>query len=131
MTTKEEAVVEHLDNVSQPHRAPGAPRHEKALIHDAQQSAELSHKLTVRDAVRAYPMAIFWSLAISMCVIMEGYDQILVPSLYAYPTFQKRYGQISGYDKNGVAEYQLTAAWQAGLGNAAVVGAFAGTLMNG
>jgi hypothetical protein len=35
-------------------------------------------------------MAIFWSLAVSMCVIMEGFDSILVPNFYAFPTFQRK-----------------------------------------
>jgi hypothetical protein len=34
----------------------------------------LEQDLTVRQATRAYPMAIFWCLAVSTCVIMEGYD---------------------------------------------------------
>jgi hypothetical protein len=34
--------------------------------------------LTPLQAIKAYPMAIFWSLMVSMCVIMEGYDTILI-----------------------------------------------------
>lgn len=30
------------------------------------------HALTPRQAVKAYPMAILWTLAVSMTVIMEG-----------------------------------------------------------
>lgn len=30
------------------------------------------HALTPRQAMKAYPMAIFWTLAVSMTVIMEG-----------------------------------------------------------
>jgi hypothetical protein len=47
-------------------------------------------QMGVREAVRAYPSAIFWSLAVSTCVIMEGFDSILVPSFYAFPTFQRK-----------------------------------------
>jgi MFS transporter, SP family, general alpha glucoside:H+ symporter len=51
----------------------------------------------------------------------------LIGNFFAYPTFQKQYGvffpEIDGY--------QLTAAWQAGLGNASGVGAFFGALLNG
>lgn len=39
--------------------------------------AELEHSLSPRQAIQAYPMAIFWSLMVSFCVIMEGYDMIL------------------------------------------------------
>jgi hypothetical protein len=52
--------------------------------------SEFEHKLTIREAIKAYPMAIFWSLAVSMCVIMEGFDSILVPNFYAFPTFQRK-----------------------------------------
>lgn len=46
--------------------------------------------LTVREAIKSYPMAVFWSLAVSMCVIMEGFDSILVSNFYAFPTFQRK-----------------------------------------
>ena len=52
--------------------------------------SHFEHNLTVREAIKAYPMAIFWSLAVSMCVIMEGFDSILVPNFYAFPTFQRK-----------------------------------------
>ncbi|KAK9320915.1 hypothetical protein V1517DRAFT_189283 [Lipomyces orientalis] len=68
-------------------------------------------------------MAIFWWLAISMCVVMEGYDMILIGNFYAYPTFAQKKGTYFP----GVG-YQLTAAWQAGLGNAFGIGAFFGAL---
>lgn len=118
----------HVDDVLSPGLAQSSA---KGLVADAEASAEAEHNLTARQAVRDYPWAIFWSLAVSMCVIMEGYDQILLGSLYAYPTFQKHYGTISGYDASGNPEYQLSAAWQAGLGNGSTVGAFFGTLLNG
>ncbi|KAL2695086.1 hypothetical protein AAEP93_004147 [Penicillium crustosum] len=123
--------VDHLDRLVEKPGMGEVQKHAKTLTVDAQQSAALAHNLTVRDAIRAYPMAIFWCLSISMCVIMEGYDQILVPSLYAYPTFQRKYGSVVSHNADGSPNYQLTAAWQAGLSNAAVVGAFTGTWVNG
>lgn len=50
-----------------------------------------------------------------------------IGNFYAYPTFTKKYGQY--VDSEGV--HQLSAAWQAGLGNAAGVGSFFGVLING
>lgn len=102
------------------------------LDEDALQSARVEHGLSVRDAIAAYPAAIFWSFAVSGCVIMEGYDQILVQSLFAYPTFQKQYGSPTGaVYTNGQPKYEVSAAWQAGLANAAGAGAFFGVLLNG
>ena len=44
--------------------------------------------MTVRQAIRTYPMAIFWSLIISTCVIMEGYDTNLLGNFFAYRKWQ-------------------------------------------
>ena len=92
----------------------------------AKDGTDLEHNLSPWEAVKAYPMAIFWALLVSMCVIMEGYDTILIGNFYAYPTFAAKYG--THFPEVG---YQLTAAWQAGLGNASGVGAFFGVLLNG
>lgn len=115
----------HVDNAHAPISS------SKALAADNAASADAEHHLTARQAIRDYPWALFWAFAVSLCVIMEGYDQILVGSLYAYPTFQKHYGTISGYDANNNPKYQLSASWQAGLSNGSTVGAFFGTLLNG
>lgn len=40
--------------------------------------------LNVRDAIKAYPQAILWSLVFSTCVIMEGYDTNLLSNFFAY-----------------------------------------------
>ncbi|KAK9366859.1 general substrate transporter [Lipomyces kononenkoae] len=96
------------------------------LNHNAAVGAESEAAMSLWKSMKAYPMAIFWSLVVSMCVVMEGYDTILINNFYAYPTFARKYGTYFP----GVG-YQLTAAWQAGLGNAAGVGAFIGVLANG
>lgn len=38
----------------------------------------LQKELSVRECIHAYYPAIFWSLLLSMTVIMEGYDTILM-----------------------------------------------------
>ncbi|KAH6982689.1 general substrate transporter [Ilyonectria destructans] len=100
----------------------------KSLAFNAEESLIVEHNLSPWEAIKAYPMAIFWCIVISACVIMEGYDQILVQSFYAYPQFQLKYGEYVGVGSTG---YQINAPWQAGLSNASGVGAFFGTLMNG
>ena len=87
----------------------------------------LEHELSPLEAIKAYPIAIMWALLVSMCVIMEGYDTILIGNFYAYPEFAKKYGTYFA----GTGGYQLTAAWQAGIGNASGIGAFIGALLNG
>lgn len=73
-------------------------------------------EMTIRQAINAYPMAIFWSLIISTCVIMEGYDTNLLGNFYAYPSFQTKYGNFVGVTKQTPTGYSLTAGWQSGLG---------------
>ena len=47
------------------------------VLQSARQGLATEHEMSPWEAVKAYPMAIFWSLMVSMCVVMEGYDQIL------------------------------------------------------
>ncbi|KAH7367480.1 alpha-glucosides permease MPH2/3 [Plectosphaerella cucumerina] len=104
------------------------PREARDVVDEQSREAmDAEHSLTVREAIRAYPMAIFWSLMVSMCVIMEGYDAILIGNFFAYPAFAEKYGQY--VDERG--QHQLSAAWQATLGNASTVGCFFGTIING
>lgn len=116
--------VEKPAEMLQPLPVPG----EKILVQNAEDSVAFEHSLSPLEAIKSYPMAIFWCLVISTCVIMEGYSQILVQSLYAYPQFQLKYGENVGIGPTG---YQISAPWQAGLTNASGVGAFFGTLANG
>ncbi|KHO00160.1 maltose permease MAL31 [Metarhizium album ARSEF 1941] len=93
----------------------------------AEQGTLAEHALSVTEAIKTYPMAIFWALMVSLTVVMEGYDTALIASFFAYPPFVQKYGQFA--DENG--QHQLSAPWQAGLANCGVVGAFFGTLING
>jgi SP family general alpha glucoside:H+ symporter-like MFS transporter len=56
---------------------------------------------------------------------MEGYDTILIGNFYAYPAFAQHYGVFVPAAKN----FQITAAWQSGLGNSSGIGAFFGMLL--
>lgn len=57
-------------------------------LHDAaKEGATTEHKLSPLEAMKAYPAAVFWAVVVSMCVIMEGYDTILIGNFYAYPIF--------------------------------------------
>jgi SP family general alpha glucoside:H+ symporter-like MFS transporter len=85
------------------------------------------HDMTPLEAIKNYPWAVFWCLMVSMTVVMEGYDTILIGNFFAYPAFAQKYGSFVPSANN----YQLTAPWQSGLGNAAGVGAFIGALLNG
>jgi SP family general alpha glucoside:H+ symporter-like MFS transporter len=57
---------------------------------------------------------------------MESYDTILLGSFYAYPTFQKKFG-----DKIGANSYSVPAQWQTALGMGANIGIVIGIFANG
>ncbi|KAG9514745.1 general substrate transporter, partial [Aureobasidium melanogenum] len=85
------------------------------------------HNLTLMQALKKYPQACFWSIAISSAIIMEGYDIVLIYSFFGQPAFVKKYGE---YDA-AAGKYTLSAAWQAGLGNATQIGTVIGAFLNG
>lgn len=62
----------------------------------------------------------------STAVVMEGYDTKLIGTLFAQPAFQKAYGELVEGDS-----YQVSAPWQAGLGNGSTVGQLLGLLLAG
>ena len=92
-----------------------------ALI-DAKHAADEEHAQTLWQAIMANKKAVGWSVLISMSVVMEGYDTILIGNFFGYPQFQKKYG----HDYGGTAGYQISAPWQTGLGMASTVGAIFG-----
>lgn len=57
---------------------------DRSLSVAAQDTARDEKDMTLRQAIKAYKKAILWSLVISTCVIMEGYDTNLLGNFYAY-----------------------------------------------
>lgn len=96
------------------------------VIRHAKLASEKEHKMTLLQGLRLYPKAIAWSILISTCIVMEGYDIALVNNFYAFPQFNRKYG-VELED----GTWQVPAAWQAGLSNGAVVGEIIGLLLNG
>lgn len=100
------------------------------VIEHARAAAAKEQKMTLMQGVRLYPKAIFWSVIISTCIVMEGYQISLVnnfcepahhPSLHvqptdispdAFPQFNEKYGK-----QLPSGEWEVPAPWQAGLSN--------------
>lgn len=99
----------------------------EATTEDAKAANAHEHSLTVRQALKAYPWAVFWSLIVSMSIIMEGYDTILIGSLYAYPSYARRFGAQDA----ATGTYQIEAKWQSAMGSGPQAGAIVGALFNG
>jgi SP family general alpha glucoside:H+ symporter-like MFS transporter len=68
--TETSKAVEHsqLETVTSPNEKMG----EAQIIEQAKEANEIEHTLSVMECVQNYPMAIFWSIMVSMCVVMEG-----------------------------------------------------------
>lgn len=115
----------------------------EAFLSDAQAGNEAERKMGTWEALKLYPKASAWSIAISFAVVMEGeqsavfpqypynssylypgYDVILLNNFYAFPAFVRRFGILAS---NGT--YQIPAPWQAGMGNGATVGQIFGLLV--
>ncbi|OQE36880.1 hypothetical protein PENCOP_c011G01504 [Penicillium coprophilum] len=96
-------------------------------IHEAKQASDDEHSQTLMQALRENRKAVMWSVLISACIIMEGYDTILMGNFFAYPSFNKKYGQ----DYGGDIGWQVSAPWQTGLSMASTVGCIFGGILNG
>jgi SP family general alpha glucoside:H+ symporter-like MFS transporter len=91
-------------------------------VDEAKNATDEEHAQTLWQALSANRKAAMWSMLISMTIIMEGYDTILMPNFFGYPEFAKKYGEYFGGD----LDYQVSGPWQAGLNMASTVGAIFG-----
>jgi SP family general alpha glucoside:H+ symporter-like MFS transporter len=88
----------------------------------AKRAANEEHQITLRQALRLHFKAVLWSVLLSTCIVMEGYDLVLMSSFFAQPAFSRKYGSYDS--KSGT--YQVNASWQNGLTNAVSVGTIIG-----
>ncbi|KAJ5963845.1 uncharacterized protein N7479_003721 [Penicillium vulpinum] len=105
---------------------PGSDSSMTKVIQNAKAATEKEQSMTLIQGIRLYPKAVLWSVLISTCIAMEGYDISLVNNFYAFPQFKRKYGELIGNDK-----YEVSAAWQAGLSNGAYCGEIIGLFING
>lgn len=92
---------------------------------DAKNATDKEQSMTLMQGLRLYPKAIMWSVIISTCIAMEGYDLCLLGNFYGFPQFNERFGELVD------GTYQVPARWQAGLSNAANCGEIIGLFING
>lgn len=108
---------------------PGYDEHKKAadkVINDARLATDKEHAMSLWQGIKLYPKAIGWSILISTCIVMEGYDVCLLSNFFGFPQFKKKYGQ-----QLSDGTYEISAPWQAGLSNGVVVGEIIGLQING
>jgi SP family general alpha glucoside:H+ symporter-like MFS transporter len=97
------------------------------VAEEAAKATQAEVSMTLLQGIKTYPKAIGWSILLSTCIIMEGFDIVLINSLQALPAFQMRFGEPMPDGKG----YQVSAAWQSGLSNGALVGEVIGLLFIG
>ncbi|KAJ6169209.1 hypothetical protein N7497_002052 [Penicillium chrysogenum] len=96
------------------------------VIQNAKAATEKEQSMSLMQGIRLYPKAVLWSVLISTCIAMEGYDISLVNNFYAFPQFNRKYGELLAD-----GSYEVSAAWQAGLSNGAYCGEIIGLFING
>jgi hypothetical protein len=72
----------------------------------------IQKNMTIGEAVRKYPRAIFFSAIMSLCIVMEGYDTALIGNFYGLSQFNHKFGVP--VPSGG---YQVPSDWQSGLQN--------------
>lgn len=75
------------------------------------------HNIGVVAALKIHWKAVAWSLAISMSIIMEGYDTSLIFNFFAYPAFRRQFGH-----EYADGHYEVPGHWQSALGSVSTAG---------
>ncbi|KAI5308009.1 hypothetical protein KEM55_006812, partial [Ascosphaera atra] len=78
------------------------------LIGGAKNATASEQQMTLMQGVRLYPKAVAWSMLISACIIMEGYDICLVNNFYGFDAFNRKYGEMH-IDSDGNESWQVPA----------------------
>ncbi|KAJ7144017.1 MFS transporter [Mycena epipterygia] len=98
----------------------------REMTANAKSATDKEHQMSLLQGLRLYPKAVAWSILISTCICMEGYDVCLLSNFYAFPQFNRKYGE-----QLADGTFQVPARWQAGLSNGANVGEILGLFING
>ncbi|KAJ6587619.1 MFS transporter [Mycena vulgaris] len=98
----------------------------KEMTRNAKSATDKEHEMSLLQGLRLYPKAVAWSVLISTCICMEGYDVCLLSNFYAFPKFNEKYGE-----QLADGTFQVPARWQSGLSNGANVGEIIGLFLNG
>ncbi|KAK5698337.1 hypothetical protein LTR17_023744 [Elasticomyces elasticus] len=63
---------------------------EQLALH-AQESDAADRKLTIREALKQYKVAVFWAMLLSTSLIMEGFDLVTASPPYTYTCLHNQY----------------------------------------
>lgn len=96
------------------------------LSAEAKNATAQEHEMGFVQALKLYPKSVGWSMLLSLAIVMEGYDIVILSSFYALPQFNKKYG-VPLPD----GTYTIPASWKSGLSNGALCGEIIGLFING
>ncbi|EGX54362.1 hypothetical protein AOL_s00004g11 [Orbilia oligospora ATCC 24927] len=96
------------------------------ISQEAQDATIEEKSMGVWHCIKTHPQAVFFSMVLSTCLIMEGYDTALTGNFFGLPQFRKRFGK-----KLDNGDYQLTSSWMSGLQNGTQVGQILGLMIAG
>jgi SP family general alpha glucoside:H+ symporter-like MFS transporter len=121
MSQEKNANSSHVENADEE-----IPPMTDFVINEAKEATKDEHDMSLLRALKLYPKAAGWSILLSTALVMEGFDNNIIGSFYAFPTFVQKYGSLTS---NGT--YQVSASWQAGLSNGVGVGEILGLFGSG
>lgn len=107
-----------------PHNATDKTTTIRSEALQAEEATAAEHALSIKDAIRLYTPAIFWSLLFALGVVVAGFDPQIVGTLVAIPQFQQNFG---GYD-DSYGGYIVKAQWQSAFNLGVPVGSVIGAL---
>ena len=77
-----------------------------AVYRGAKNASDKEQRMTLWQGIKLYPKAVAWSMLISTCIAMEGFDVCLLSNFYSFPQFNRKYGvQLAD------GTYQVPASW--------------------
>lgn len=79
-----------------------------SILKGAKAAADKERSMSLWEGIRLYPKAIAWSVLISTCIVMEGYDISLVTNFCEYPRLElSRWWRLRGgscwYEREGMS----------------------------
>lgn len=90
----------------------------------AQRGTAVEHELGYWEAFTIYKKGAFWSMFISLSIIMRAYDIEISGNFYALPAFQRHFGVY--YEGHG---WQVPASWQVAMSMGSLVGQIIGSYL--
>ena len=73
-------------------------------IHNAKTATDKEHRMTLWQGIKLYPKAVAWSLLISTCICMEGYDVCLLSNFCKF--MSRTFGYIANIADRWISPVQ-------------------------